>query len=124
MMFRKHCKRIKFKHARRMRDNPTPSERVLWQCLRLGRTGFKFRQQGIILGWIVDFYCAKAKLVVEIDGGYHSTPKQLSKDARRDTAMKAYGFDIMRFSSEEVMADTQAVVRDITERCKHTRLRS
>lgn len=86
-----------------MRDKPTLSEETLWDRLRGKRTGFKFWRQAVILGWVADFYCAKSKLVVEVDGNYHAKEDQIKKDAKRDSVMKLRGFYVMRVTSDQVL---------------------
>src|ERR1700679_3510922 len=68
--------------ARRFRREPTPAEAAAWQLLRGRRIlGLKFRRQHVIAGFIVDFYCASLRLVLELDGGIHDHPVQAENDA-------------------------------------------
>lgn len=90
--------------ARQMREKPTPSERALWSALRgRGFRGLAFRRQVQIMGWIVDFYCEAHRLVVEIDGDYHDH----KEDERRDAAMRAKGYKIVRVRSRLVLSDLE-----------------
>jgi len=70
--------------ARHMRKHPTRSEALLWAQLRRGKLGVRFRRQHPMLGFIVDFYCASARLVVEVDGGVHDSYEARRRDAARD----------------------------------------
>ena len=96
-----------------MRKNPTPAEARLRKQLVHKRQGIKIRFQEVILGWIADFYCAKAKLVIEVDGSVHDTPEQRASDAIRDSVMESKGLKVVRFSNDRVLHDTKAVVREI-----------
>lgn len=99
------AKSSKVLFARKMRKAPTPAEEILWERLRMRRLGgYKFRNQSVILGWIVDFYCPAAKLVVEVDGGYHDIPEQKRKDAyRADCMRRQCGLRTIRFTNEDVL---------------------
>lgn len=80
--------------ARGMRFAPTSTEALLWSALRGSRLGVQFRRQFVIGRYIVDFCAPAAKLVVEIDGGYHKCIA--SADARRDSALQQHGFRVLR----------------------------
>ena len=75
--------------------------------------GFRFNQQKPLLSYIVDFYCAKAKLIIELDGSQHYEPDHQEKDALRDAEFNSLGFTVMRFSNDEVMCEIEAVVEKI-----------
>jgi very-short-patch-repair endonuclease len=95
-----------------MRHNMTPAEKRLWSALRANRLGgLHFRRQQIIDGFIVDFYCHTAGLVVEVDGPVHS--QQVDYDAERDRALTARGLHILRVKNEEVMQNLQDVLNRI-----------
>ena len=100
--------------AREMRHQPTPAEEILWQRLRNRQIhGAKFRRQHPIERFIVDFYCAAAKLVIEVDGSiYDYTPDQ---DAARQQFIEAQGLMVIRFSNEDVLRRTDAVIGRIAE---------
>ena len=95
--------------ARELRKNMTPSERILWNELRNKKLGVKFlRQHPIVYDassqpvkfFVVDFYCASQKLVVEIDGGIHKSQKDW--DQIRDFELQKKGYTVIHFSNEEV----------------------
>ena len=95
--------------ALRMRSRPTPAEDSLWQELRAGRLdGLKFRRQHALGRFIVDFYCVRAALVVEVDGPIHE--HQQAADQERQVYLEALGLTVIRFSNEEVLTDTKAVL--------------
>lgn len=110
---RGRAKRSKLEYARAMRRRPTPGERALWARLRSQRLGVKFRHQAIILGWIVDFWCPKARLVVEVDGRGHAARAQRDRDIVRAEAMADRGILTIRFWNEDVEADIDRVCTEI-----------
>lgn len=89
--------------ARRLRKEMTPQEVKLWVHLRkLKENGHKFRRQVPLRGYIVDFACFDAKLVVEIDGSQHGSPEGLRRDQMRDETLERGGFRVLRFWNNEV----------------------
>lgn len=110
----------KQQRARELRRDMTPAEKVLWAELRANKLGVHFRRQQIIAGFIVDFYCHKSALVVEVDGDIHDL--QQEEDARREKALRELGLKIVRFKNDEVLKNLSAVVGKIKELfcCKET----
>ena len=97
----RRAKRTKLRWAKGHRHRMTKEERIIWQHLRAHRLeGFHFRRQQVISGYIVDFYCHKARLVVEIDGPIHAS--QIEYDAHRDQVLSALGLKILRIKNSEV----------------------
>lgn len=87
--------------AKDLRKNATPWENKLWyQFLRTYPV--RFQRQKTIGTYIADFYCAKARLVVELDGGGHYTPEQLAYDAHRTQALSDLGLKTLRFTNTDV----------------------
>ena len=112
--FRKDCKPEKLVYARRMRKAPTPAEAALWQILR--KSKFKFHRQKIMFGWIVDFWCPSRSLVVEVDGGYHFEPEQLSYDRRRDRIIgERLQVRIIRVTNEDILKRPEETAKAIFE---------
>jgi very-short-patch-repair endonuclease len=106
--------REKLELARRPRQRMTPQEKILWDALRKDALGaLHFRRQQVIAGYVADFYCASAKLAVEIDGGSHLNRKE--HDAVRDRALSEMGIRTLRISNSEVDLDLDGVLRKITE---------
>jgi len=91
----------------------TPAEKFLWQELRGNKLGVHFRRQQVIAGFIVDFYCHKAGLVLEVDGDIHDL--QQEEDARREKVLREMRLRIVRFGNDEVLMDLAGVVRRIQE---------
>ena len=104
----------KVQRARELRQKMTPAERELWQKLRANRLdGWHFRRQQIIDGFIVDFYCHQAGLVIEIDGPIHA--EQREADAEREAVLRARGLTVLRFTNREVMNRMRTVLSAIRE---------
>ena len=102
-------------NARRLRREMTPAESVLWNELRAGRLGFKFRRQHVIGDYIVDFVCLKQRLVVELDGEYHTEPTQIKQDKLRTEALERMGFRVIRFANNQVCNQLSDVLRQIEQ---------
>jgi very-short-patch-repair endonuclease len=100
--------------AREMRKNPTAAEKKLWYGFL--RT-FKYRvlRQRPIDNFIVDFYCARLKLVIEIDGDSHFTPEGKRYDEMRTSILQSYGLRVIRITNEDVLKNFSAVC-DMIER--------
>ena len=79
----------KQERSRELRRNMTPVEKILWNELRANKLGVHFRRQQVIAGFIVDFYCHKAALVIEVDGDIHDLQKE--EDERREKVLSALG---------------------------------
>jgi len=94
----------KREEARRMRREMTPAEAILWQHLRASRLGgLHFRRQQIIDGFIADFYCHSARLVVEVDGAIHLT--NADYDRERDQILGARNLRILRLTNNQILQD-------------------
>jgi very-short-patch-repair endonuclease len=100
-----------FRLARNMRNNPTEAEKILWQHLRKFRSlGFVFRRQHPIDFYIADFYCDRIKLVVEVDGEYHSNRDVFEYDDSRSGELERFGIRVIRFRNEEVINNIEQVI--------------
>ena len=75
----------------------------------------KFNRQYVIYDYIVDFICLEKKLIIEIDGGYHSEYEQIEKDEHRTEKLEAMGFKVIRFANEEIFANIEWVINKIKE---------
>jgi lysyl-tRNA synthetase class 2 len=97
--------------ARRLRRNQTDAERVLWYRLRDRRlAGLKFKRQVPIDRFVVDFICADARLIIEVDGGQHD---ENLHDAKRTEALEALGYLVLRFWNHDVLQNTNGVLEEI-----------
>ncbi len=98
--------------ARRLRRNMTDAERLLWSRLRNHQMrGLKFRRQLTIEGYIADFACIGARLVVELDGGQHT--ETVRADAERTAKIEAAGYIVLRFWNDDVIANVDTVLDEI-----------
>lgn len=95
-----------FERAKRLRRDMTLPEVVLWTALRGGRLrGLRFRRQHPLGPYILDFFCAAARLGVEVDGAGHDLPEQIAHDRRRDAYLGSVGVEVIRFAAEDVLRD-------------------
>jgi very-short-patch-repair endonuclease len=100
--------------ARRLRQNQTSCEEVLWAFLRNRRLiGSKFRRQHPIGRYIADFYCHEHRLVVELEGSVHHRAEQMQYDDVRKTIMQQQGLKVLTFSNQEVFLDVESVLSRI-----------
>jgi very-short-patch-repair endonuclease len=97
--------------AKEMRKNPTIAERKLWGYLR--NFPVKFWRQRPIDNFIVDFYCPKLKLVIEVDGDSHFTESDLVYDEERTRVLEGYGLRVIRFNNDEVLQNFEGVCEQI-----------
>jgi very-short-patch-repair endonuclease len=105
-------KRMNVRKARELRSGMTDAEQLLWYHLRGRRlSGWKFRRQHEIDRYIVDFVCADADLIVELDGGQHA--EQVEEDAYRTQRLEKLGFRVLRFWNGDVLTNTEAVLEVI-----------
>jgi len=91
----------------------TPAEKLLWNELRANKLGVHFRRQQIIAGFIVDFYCHRASLIVEVDGDIHDL--QQEEDSRREKVLTEMGLRMVRFRNDEILSDLHSVVHKLRE---------
>jgi len=100
--------------SRQLRANTTGAERCLWGRLRRKQLkGCQFYRQKPIGDYIVDFYCPRAKLVVEVDGGHHFSDEVAERDMVRDEYLNALGLKVLRFTNSKVMKNAEGVVEKI-----------
>lgn len=103
------------RNAKNNRRYMTPAESVLWECLRGNQLGVQFRRQHPIYDYIPDFVCLRKRLVIEVDGAYHYLGDQPMNDEERTKYLNQYGFDVIRFTNEEVLNDTDNVIIKIKQ---------
>ena len=103
-------------YSRQLRKDMTNAERLLWSRVRRKQLqGHQFYRQKIIGNYIVDFYCPKAKLVIEINGGQHYDDKGIKKDNVRDDYLREQRLTVLRFSDREVFDNLDGVIERINE---------
>jgi very-short-patch-repair endonuclease len=102
----------KVNRARELRQTMTAAEAMLWERLRANRlAGFHIRRQQVIDGFIVDFYCHAAQLVIELDGPVHKDQREY--DAARDEVLARRGLQVVRFSNEAIECNLDDVIEKI-----------
>ena len=94
-----------------LKDNPTEAEKLIWKYLCNKQTGHKIRRQQIIDDFITDFVCLMKKVVIEIDGEIHL--QQIEHDEQRTALLYDLGYDVIRFTNDEVYKDPQLVALKI-----------
>jgi very-short-patch-repair endonuclease len=103
---------VKRELARQLRRSMTPAETLLWKALRRSQlAGLHFRRQQIIDGFIVDFYCHAARLVIELDGPIHDGRKDY--DAERDRILSVRSLAILRIPNDRVLGQLAMVLNEI-----------
>ena len=99
---------ILFELAKQLRNKQTETEIFLWEHLSLlNIPKIRIKRQHPVLYFVADFYCHKAKLIIEVDGGYHNIPEQYLYDKERDKELEDLGLKIIRFTNEEVFTQTE-----------------
>jgi len=107
---------ILFALAKKLRDNQTEAEIFLWNHLsKIQIKGIRFKRQHPILYFVADFYCHKARLVIEVDGAYHDIPEQYEYDKNRDSDLEDLGLKVIRFTNEEVMFNIENTLKSIEQ---------
>ncbi len=103
-----------FKDTRReLRAKSTPEEVLVWERIRNKKLGTRFKRQESIGHFIIDFYCPKSKLAIEIDGVQHQN--NLEYDQERTWFLNSLGIKVLRFGNDEVNQDVDVVVKRIEE---------
>ena len=93
----RHSKRVLCSLASEMRRKPTPAEREVWEILRDSRClGLKFRRQIVVGSFILDFYCARPRIAIEVDGPVHSPSDAQARDRERDLWLTSQGIAVIR----------------------------
>ena len=108
-------------YARKLRKEMTPWERKLWYCY-LNKYSIRFYRQVPIDKFIVDFYCPKANLVIELDGGGHYEPEAIQRDQNRTKTLEKQNLKVIRFSNRDIDKNFYGVCtvidREVKNRCK------
>jgi very-short-patch-repair endonuclease len=99
-----------------LRENMTDAEKHLWTKIRMRQLqGHQFYRQKPIGDYIVDFFCPRAKLVIEIDGSHHLVGETIAYDRIRDDYLSSLGLRVLRFNNTDVLKNTEGVVKRIEE---------
>ena len=101
-------------HCRRLRQESTDAERLLWRLLRNRQLiGVKFRRQHQFGPYILDFYCPERRLAIEVDGGQHAYDGMAARDAARTEYLETRGIRVLRFTNLQVSQEANAVAEAI-----------
>jgi very-short-patch-repair endonuclease len=102
--------------ARELRSELTKAQEIMWSHMRKQKLdGAIFRRQHPIDIFIVDFYCHKFKLVIEVDGGVHESPEIRERDVNRTYELENFGLKVIRFTNEEVIYETEKMLKTIKQ---------
>jgi cyclase len=105
-----------FENAKRLRDNMTADEQLLWGALQNSKvSGFRFKPQHPISYFVADFYCHAARLIIELDGAVHDAVDQSEYAANRTYMLEELELRVIRFRNEEVFSDINSVLTRIIE---------
>jgi len=105
-----------YENARDLRKVQTKAETKLWQALRNGKVcDLKFRRQHAFDNYILDFYCHKIKLAIEVDGAVHNDPEVAAYDIVRTKNLNDNGITVLRFTNDEVEKNIKAVIQKIKD---------
>jgi very-short-patch-repair endonuclease len=108
-----------FKKARELRKSGTAAENILWSRLNRNQIlGLQIRRQHPIDRFIADFYFAKIKLVIEVDGSIHELPENKDYDIVRSEILNDFGITVIRFSNAQVISNIDQVINEIVETVK------
>ena len=112
--------RMELKNRRReLRHNATDAEKRLWFFIKDRQlNGRKFTRQHSIYKYIVDFYCYKERLIIELDGGHHKENEQMKYDEERTKYLESIGHKVIRFDNTDVLFDTDTVLMKIEKHFK------
>ncbi len=116
-----HYNRTKEKWRRKdLRKKSTKAEKILWEYLRNRKlAGFKFKWQYSVDAFIIDFYCSKVKLGIEVDGEVHFTEEEKNYDENRSGFLSDFGIEIIRFKNDEVFNNVEMVLNKIKQKLKN-----
>ena len=112
-----------FQHAEILRNNMTDAEKIIWKRLCNKQLGGKIRRQHPIWIYIADHYCHELKLVIEIDGGIHLTKENREYDIDREVTLNVFGIEIIRFSNDQIIKETDFVIERIKKKIEELKKR-
>lgn len=102
--------------AREFRNNQTRAENKLWKLIRQKQIlNYRFRRQYVVAGFILDFYCAKLKLGIEVDGGVHNIKENKEYDKEREEIIKQYNIAIVRITNKDIENNIFNVLKNLKE---------
>jgi len=98
---------------RDLRKRSTEAEMLLWMELRESQLGFRFKRQYSVSGYVLDFYCPRCKLGIEIDGGVHKGKEAMGHDLHRTEYLRSFGIRVIRFWNRELVNNLDDVIEII-----------
>jgi very-short-patch-repair endonuclease len=98
-----------FINAKALRNRGTFAEKLLWSRLRNNKLGYHFRRQHPLSNFIVDFYCAPLKLVIEVDGSVHADPIVYLENKNKEESLRSYELEVIRFTNDAIVKDVDSV---------------
>ena len=107
--------RIPTARVRELRASPTEAEKAAWNLLRDRRLGAKFRRQFRMEKGVLDFYCFEHRLAIELDGGVHSQPSPMRKEAAKEDYLRSLGIGLLRIPNGLMLEDPDEFVRKVRE---------
>ena len=105
-----------FGKAKELRKNMTEAEKVLWKYLKGGLNGLKFRRQHPIEVYIADFYYHAIKLAIELDGKIHDKPAVKILGEQRESELRKWGYEVIRFTNQELFQNIEKVLQTIKKK--------
>ena len=109
---------IIFELAKKLRNNVTATEMILWGRLKEYFPQLKFRRQHPISLYIADFYCHSQKLIIEIDGSIHNLPEVIENDITRQKDLEELGITVIRFTNKDILINLETTIRKIENSIK------
>jgi len=113
-----HNPTIQKRKRQYLRNNATKAERMLWQRLKAGQIGYKFRRQHGIKQYIVDFYCPELRLMIEIDGSAHNFSQQQKHDFLRERKLEKLNFKVVRYNNNDIIENLDNVIINLKNICE------
>ena len=107
-----------FELAKKLRNNVTPTEMILWGRLKEYFPQLKFRRQHPVSIYIADFYCHSKKIIIEIDGGIHNLPDIKNNDIIRQTDLESLGIKVLRFTTNDILKNLETTIEIIEKNIK------
>ena len=103
------------KYQLKNRNKPTDAEKIMWEIVRNNKLGIHFRRQHAIDDFIADFVCLSLSIIIEVDGSIHEKEENKIDDERRTRILNEKGFIVIRFTNEDIIYNTDAVIKKIQE---------
>ena len=117
-MTKHYNKKSEQEKRRSLRNNTTYCEKIVWLHLRKKQLGYRFLRQYSVDHFVIDFYCPKLKLAVELDGDVHEIPEQKDYDKARQKYLEAFGIKFVRITNEEFLGNPNKAFSKIEEQIK------